>query len=66
MLFDEIAAYDNDAYYARGYRKAARKEFEKAGSLIDPSELEKTINLAFCMAPGKLSSQMQHFITAIC
>ncbi|WP_431291766.1 DUF6377 domain-containing protein [Pedobacter sp. P26] len=53
MLFDEIAAYNNDAYYARGYRKAARKEFEKAGSLIDPSELEKTINLAFLHGSGQ-------------
>lgn len=53
MLFDEIAAYNKDAYYATGYRKAARKEFEKAQSLINPSELEKTINLAFSPGSGK-------------
>lgn len=53
MLFDEIAAYNNDAYYATDYRKAARKEFEKAGSLIDPGELEKTINLAFLQGSGQ-------------
>ncbi len=47
MLFDEIGAYDNDAYYAVGYRKAAQAAFEKAGTLINPGELEKTISLAF-------------------
>ncbi|WP_412468583.1 DUF6377 domain-containing protein [Pedobacter sp. KLB.chiD] len=53
MLFDEIAAYNKDAYYATGYRKLARKEFEKAQSLINPSELEKTINLAFSHGSGQ-------------
>ncbi|MFC1225176.1 DUF6377 domain-containing protein [Pedobacter sp. BG31] len=47
MLFDEIGAYDNDAYYAVGYRKAAQAAFKKAGTLINPGELEKTISLAF-------------------
>lgn len=53
MLFNEIGAYNNDAYFARRYRKAAQKEFNKAGRLINPDELEKTINLAFLPDSGQ-------------
>jgi len=53
MLFNEIGAYNNDAYFARRYREAAQKEFNNAGRLIDPGELEKTINLAFLPDSGQ-------------
>lgn len=47
LLNAEIAAYNNDAYFAKKYREASQADFSKAGSMVDPDELEKTINLAF-------------------
>jgi len=47
LLNAEISAYNNDAYFAKRYHEAAQADFNNAGRMIDPDELEKTINLAF-------------------
>jgi len=47
LLNAEISAYNNDAYFAKRYHVAAEADFNNAGHMIDPDELEKTINLAF-------------------
>jgi hypothetical protein len=47
LLNGEIAAYNNDAYYAKKYREASDADFNKAGTMVDPDELNKTISLAY-------------------
>ena len=53
LLNAEIAAYNNDAYFAKKYREASLADFSNAGRMIDPDDLEKTINLAFLPASAK-------------
>ena len=53
MLFAEISAYNNDAYFARRYHLASQKNYQDAALIIEPDELEKTINLAFLPDTGK-------------
>jgi hypothetical protein len=47
LLNAEISAYNNDAYFAKRYREASQADFNNAGRMIDPDDLEKTISLAF-------------------
>lgn len=42
-----IAEYDNDAYFARNYRKQSEEDFKKAEGVTPSNDFEKTINLAF-------------------
>jgi len=47
MLFAEISAYDNDAYFSKRYHQAAQRDYKDAALIVDPDEFQKTINLAF-------------------
>nr|WP_067057459.1 DUF6377 domain-containing protein [Mucilaginibacter sp. L294] len=47
MLFAEIRAYDNDAYFSKRYYQASQRDYRAAALIVDEAELEKTINLAF-------------------
>lgn len=47
MLFAEIRAYDNDAYFSKRYHQASQRDYYEAALIVDPDELEQTINLAF-------------------
>lgn len=47
MLFAEIRAYDNDAYFSKRYHQASQRDYQEAALIVDPDELERTINLAF-------------------
>jgi hypothetical protein len=53
MLFAEISAYNNDAYFSKRYRLASQKNYAGAATIINPDELEKTINLAFLPNKGR-------------
>lgn len=53
LLNAEISAYNNDAYFSKRYHKASQKDFENAARIIEPDELERTINLAFLPETGK-------------
>jgi hypothetical protein len=56
LLNGEIAAYNNDAYYAKKYLQASQTDFSRAGSMIDPDELDKTVSLAY-LPEGKRSKK---------
>jgi len=47
MLYAEIRAYDNDAYFSKRYHQASERDYQEAALIVDPDELEQTINLAF-------------------
>ncbi|RVU02985.1 hypothetical protein EOD41_03360 [Mucilaginibacter limnophilus] len=47
LLYAEISAYNNDAYFAKRYHEASEEDFKRAAQIINVDELERTINLAF-------------------
>ncbi|RFZ92327.1 hypothetical protein D0C36_12905 [Mucilaginibacter conchicola] len=47
MLYAEVSAYDNDAFFAKSYKQASQRDYRSAASIITPDELEQMTSRAF-------------------
>lgn len=53
MLYAEISAYENDAYFAGRYKQASQRDYASAANITTPDKLERTISLAFAPETDK-------------